>query len=61
MRATLTFNGIIIAQCLVEDHMIANNLDMVMNCFCRIADRRKAFIPYFQPGPMSEVLTIANL
>ena len=27
MRATLTFNGIIIAQCLVKDHMIANNLD----------------------------------
>ena len=34
---------------------------MMMNCFCGMVDRRKAFTPYFQPGPLSEILTIANL
>ena len=33
---------------------------MMMNCFCGMVDRRKAE-PYFQPGPLSEILTIANL
>ena len=33
---------------------------MMMNCFCGMVDRRKAE-PYFQPGPLSESLTIANL
>ena len=32
-----------------------------MNCFCGIVDRRKTFTPYFQPGSLSEILTIANL
>ena len=31
---------------------------VIMNCFCGIVDRRK---PYFQPGPLSEILTISNL
>ena len=31
---------------------------MMMDCFCGMVDRRKA---YFQPGPLSEILTIANL
>ena len=35
--------------------------DMMMNCFCGMVDRRKVFMPYFQPGPLSEILTIANL
>ena len=34
---------------------------MMMSCFCGMVDRRKAFLPYFQPGPLSEILTIANL
>ena len=33
---------------------------MMMNCFCGIVNRRKVE-PYFQPGPLSEILTIANL
>ena len=34
---------------------------MMINCFCGMVDRRKVFMPYFQPGPLSEILTIANL
>ena len=34
---------------------------MMKNCFCGMIDRRKAFTPYFQPGQLSEILTIANL
>ena len=33
---------------------------MMINCFCGMVDRRKAFTPYFQPRPFSEILTIAN-
>ena len=33
---------------------------MMMNCFCRMVDRRKAE-PSFQPGALSEILTIAIL
>ena len=33
---------------------------MMMNCFCDLVDQRKVFA-YFQPGALSEVLTIANL
>ena len=33
---------------------------MMMSCFCGVVDRRKAFTPYFQPGTLSEILTIAN-
>ena len=36
-------------------------IDLLMNCFCGMVDQRKAFTPYFQPGPLSEILTIANL
>ena len=32
-----------------------------MNCFCGMVEQLKAFTPYFQPGPSSEILTIANL
>ena len=32
-----------------------------LNYFCGMVDRRKAFTPYFQPRPLSEILTIANL
>ena len=31
---------------------------MMMDYFCGMVDRRK---PYFQLGPLSEILTIANL
>ena len=34
---------------------------IMMNYFSRMVDRRKAFTPYLQPGPLSEILTIANL
>ena len=34
---------------------------MTMNCFYGMVDRRSAFTPYFQPGPLSEILSIANL
>ena len=34
---------------------------MIINCFCKVVDRKKAFTPYFQPGPLSEILTIVNL
>ena len=34
---------------------------MMMNCFCGMVDRRRALVkPYFHPGPLSEILTIAN-
>ena len=33
---------------------------MMMNCFCGMADPRKAE-PYFQLRPLPEILTIANL
>ena len=34
-----------------------------LNCFsfCGMVDRRKAFTPYFQPGPLSEILIISDL
>ena len=30
-----------------------DELMMMMKCFCGMVDRRKAFTPYFQPGPFS--------
>ena len=33
---------------------------MMMTCFCGMVDRRKV-LPYFQPCPVSEIPTIANL
>ena len=32
---------------------------MMMNCFCGMVDQQK--MSYFQPGPLPEILTIANL
>ena len=34
---------------------------MMMNYFWGTVDQRKASMPYFQPGPLSEILTIANI
>ena len=34
---------------------------MMMNCFCGMVDWREAFTPYYQPGTLSEILTIAYL
>ena len=34
---------------------------MRMNCFSRMDDQQKAFMPYFQLGPLSDILTITNL
>ena len=34
---------------------------MMMNCFCGMVDQRNAFTSYFQPGPLSEILIVANL
>ena len=36
------------------------NLNL-MRCFCEMLDRRKAFMPYFQPRQLSEILIITNL
>ena len=33
----------------------------MLNCFLRFVNQRKGFTPYFQPGPLSDNLTIANL
>ena len=33
----------------------------VLNCFWIMVDWQKVFKPYFQPGPLSEIHTIANL
>ena len=33
----------------------------MINCFCIIVDRGKAFTPYFQPEPLSEILPFTNL
>ena len=41
--------------------MMMMMMTMMMNCFCSMVDRQKVFTPYFQPGPLSEILTIANL
>ena len=34
---------------------------MMMNCFYGMVNQQKAFTLYFQPGPLSEILTIATL
>ena len=34
---------------------------MMMNFFCVTFDRRKTLTPYFQPEPLSEILTIVYL
>ena len=34
---------------------------MMVNCFCGMGDRRKVLSFIFQPGPLSETLTIADL
>ena len=34
---------------------------ITMICFCGMVDRRKTFTPYFLPGPLSDIITIANL
>ena len=36
-------------------------IKMKMNCLCGMVYGPKAFKPYFQPGPLLEILTIANL
>ena len=35
--------------------------DELMNYICGMVDLRKTFTPYYQPRPLSEILTIANL
>ena len=39
--------------------MIATNDDD--NCFCRMVDQQKVFMPYSQPESLPEILTITNL
>ena len=34
---------------------------LIINYFCAMVDRRKVFTPDFQPGPLSENITIANV
>ena len=41
--------------------MMMKKMLMVMNLFCEMINQRKCVKPYFQPGPFSEVITIANL
>ena len=53
------------APCLItsgstSDSILSSTSGSTSTCFCGMVDRRKAE-PYFQPGPLSESLTIANL
>ena len=53
------------APCLItsgstSDSILSSTSGSTSTCFCGMVDRRKAE-PYFQPGPLSEILTIANL
>ena len=50
---------VLVRWCIAQ--MMMMMMMMMMNCFCRMIDRQKALMPYFQPGPLSEILTIANL
>ena len=34
---------------------------MMMKCFYGMVDRKKAFTSYFQPVPLSEIITISHL
>ena len=34
---------------------------MMKNWFRGMVERQKMFLPYFQPGPLSEIFTTANL
>ena len=40
--------------------LTSRNWVMMINCYCGMVDRQKLFTPYFQPGPFSEILTIAD-
>ena len=42
-------------------NILIRNVTMMMNCFCEMIDQRKAFTPYLELEPLSEILTIANL
>ena len=47
--------------CLSESKNSSKSNLTNMNCFCGMFDRQKAFTSYFQPGLLSEILTVANL
>ena len=34
---------------------------VMMNCFCGTVNRRKGFSLFFEPGPLSEILTISTV
>ena len=34
---------------------------MMMNCICRMAEQTNSIKPYFQRGPLSDILATANL
>ena len=40
--------------------MMMTMMMMVMKCFCGLDDRQKTFMPYFQTGPLSEIVTISG-
>ena len=44
-----------------EQLMMMMLIKIMINCFCGMVNRRKAFTPYFQSGPLPEILTISNL
>ena len=54
------FPGLWICLCKTNCKNTTKNV-MMMNCLCGMVDLRKEFTPYFQPGPLSEILVIANL
>ena len=35
--------------------------ELMISCFCGMVDQKKAFRPYFQPEPLSEIFTISDL
>ena len=46
----------------IQKHFVSDDDDdEEMNFFCRMVNRRKAFTPFFQLRPLSEILTITNL
>ena len=52
---------LLLFSCNLETNFNERNVIMMMICFCGMADRRKAFTSYVLSGPLSKILTIANL
>ena len=42
-------------------YLLLMMMKMMMNCFCGMVHRGKAFMTYLKPGPISEINTIADI